>query len=75
MRFSDSATGREYCREGGDKGTLMMVECPSYFEAYRHVLDGMKEIQNVPFPQYIVSYEGSEKQMPKYMKNCMGRVR
>nr|KAG5685909.1 hypothetical protein BaRGS_005418 [Batillaria attramentaria] len=35
---------------------FVMVESPAYFEAYRHVLQGLKNLnnQNFPFVQYIV---------------------
>lgn len=38
------------------KEKFEMVESPAFFEAYRHVLDGLKEIQpgNLPFEEHIV---------------------
>ena len=38
------------------KEKFEMVESPVFFEAYRHVLDGLKEIQpgNLPFEEHIV---------------------
>lgn len=36
---------------------FIMVESPAYFEAYRHILQGLKNLndQNFPFVQYIVN--------------------
>ena len=31
-----------------------MVECPSYFEAYKHVLEGLKEIDDLAMEEFIV---------------------
>ncbi|XP_075703159.1 NFX1-type zinc finger-containing protein 1 [Rhinoderma darwinii] len=39
--------------------SFIMVETTAYFEAYRHVLEGLQEmnVQDVPFQKYIVSCE------------------
>ncbi|XP_032225689.2 NFX1-type zinc finger-containing protein 1 isoform X1 [Nematostella vectensis] len=49
-----------------------MVETTAYFESYRHVLEGLKEIdpQSMPFQRYIVRCE-SEVDAPAYLRNRM----
>ncbi|XP_041359513.1 NFX1-type zinc finger-containing protein 1-like [Gigantopelta aegis] len=46
-----------------------MVESSAYFEAYKHVLEGMKRLndRNVPFQQYIVRCE-SDIRLPRYLQ-------
>ncbi|CAI9556392.1 unnamed protein product [Staurois parvus] len=48
--------------------SFIMVETTAYFEAYRHVLEGLKEInaQDVPFQKYIVSCE-TDVGAPRYL--------
>jgi len=48
-----------------------MVECSAYFEAYRHVLEGLQEIQpeNLPFKKYLLNQtrEGETVGAPRYL--------
>ena len=47
----------------------LMAESPSYFEAYRHVLEALKDIEGdtLPFLDYIVSAK-SIPQLPRYIR-------
>ncbi|XP_062572126.1 NFX1-type zinc finger-containing protein 1-like [Saccostrea cucullata] len=46
---------------------FVVAETTAYFEAYRHVLEGMKEItQEMPFQKYIVHCQANAKP-PKYL--------
>ena len=69
IRFTERVHAQKYCR---NNDSMVMVETPSYFEAYKHVLDGMKEIKSIPLHKYIVKckinvcsprYIGSEKEI------------
>lgn len=48
--------------------SFLMVETTAYFEAYRHVLEGLQEIQeeDIPFQKYIVECDAQVKE-PKYL--------
>ena len=48
---------------------LQMVECPAYFEAYRHVLDCLKEINPyaMPMKKYLIENKTSG-QLPVYLR-------
>jgi hypothetical protein len=47
-----------------------MVECSAYFEAYRHVLEGLQEIQpgDLPFEQYVLNRSQAEVMAPRYLR-------
>ena len=49
---------------------FVMAESSAYFEAYRHVLQGVKDItaENFPFQKYIVECN-TEKASPRYVNN------
>jgi len=60
--------------EEGD--VYQMVESTVYFEAYRHVLEGLKEVepQKLPFQNYIVNCQ-KHVDTPAYLRNRLrGRV-
>ncbi|NXJ89686.1 ZNFX1 protein, partial [Corythaixoides concolor] len=48
--------------------SFLMVETTAYFEAYRHVLEGLQEIQeeDIPFQKYIVECDAQVKK-PTYL--------
>ncbi|NXP22050.1 ZNFX1 protein, partial [Scytalopus superciliaris] len=48
--------------------SFLMVETTAYFEAYRHVLEGLQELQeeDVPFQKYIVECDAQVKE-PAYL--------
>uniref|UniRef100_A0A8B9I5F3 Zinc finger NFX1-type containing 1 n=1 Tax=Anser brachyrhynchus TaxID=132585 RepID=A0A8B9I5F3_9AVES len=48
--------------------SFLMVETTAYFEAYRHVLEGLQEIQeeDIPFQKYIVECDAQVKE-PTYL--------
>ncbi|KAM4705066.1 NFX1-type zinc finger-containing protein 1-like [Rhinophrynus dorsalis] len=52
--------------------TFLMVEATAYFEAYRHVLEGLKEMvdNKIPFQKYIVHCK-SEMSAPLYLSQNM----
>ncbi|XP_043920598.1 NFX1-type zinc finger-containing protein 1-like [Protopterus annectens] len=56
--------------EQGTDHTFLMVETTAYFEAYRHVLEGLKEMANgeLPLQKYIVHCEKTLSE-PQYLKN------
>ncbi|XP_078098554.1 NFX1-type zinc finger-containing protein 1-like [Mustelus asterias] len=49
--------------------SFLMVETTAYFEAYRHILEGLKEIKNdeLPFQKYIIECQAHVAE-PKYLK-------
>ena len=51
------------------KDQYQMVESPAYFEAYRHVLKGLKELHenNLPFKKYLVECCG-DVDPPEYLR-------
>ncbi|KAJ7333525.1 NFX1-type zinc finger-containing protein 1 [Desmophyllum pertusum] len=60
--------------EAGD--VYQMVESTSYFEAYRHVLEGLKEVESekLPLQNYIVNCQ-KQVEPPAYLRNRLrGRV-
>ncbi|XP_053848821.1 NFX1-type zinc finger-containing protein 1 [Vidua macroura] len=48
--------------------SFLMVETTAYFEAYRHVLEGLQEVQeeDIPFQKYIVECDAQVKE-PAYL--------
>ena len=50
-------------------GVYQMVESPAYFESYRHVLKGLKELdeKTLPFQKYLVECSG-EVDPPEYLR-------
>ncbi|XP_078271702.1 NFX1-type zinc finger-containing protein 1-like [Rhinoraja longicauda] len=50
--------------------SFLMVETTAYFEAYRHVLEGFKQIRDdeIPFQKYIVQCQTNIAE-PKYLKH------
>ncbi|NWV70453.1 ZNFX1 protein, partial [Malurus elegans] len=48
--------------------SFLMVETTAYFEAYRHVLEGLQEMrkEDIPFPKYIVECDADVKE-PAYL--------
>eukprot|EP00111_Clytia_hemisphaerica_P020747 TCONS_00061186-protein len=66
VRFLDGIMAYNYFRRNKN-APCEMAECPSYFEAYKHVLDGLKEIEEIAMDEFIV--EGSkENSLPVYLK-------
>lgn len=57
LQFSDHS--RRLLARVRPTDSFIMVETTAYFEAYRHVLEGLQEmnVQDVPFQKYIVSCE------------------
>ncbi|KAM3921700.1 NFX1-type zinc finger-containing protein 1 [Leptodactylus fuscus] len=57
LQFSDQS--RRLLARVRPSDSFIMVETTAYFEAYRHVLEGLQEmnVQDVPFQKYIVSCE------------------
>ncbi|KAK2142651.1 hypothetical protein LSH36_929g00077, partial [Paralvinella palmiformis] len=53
----------------GTNQKLIMAESAAYFEAYRHVLQGLKNLheENLPFLRYLVTCE-KDVQVPQYLK-------
>ncbi|XP_064610398.1 NFX1-type zinc finger-containing protein 1-like [Liolophura sinensis] len=62
IRFLDHFTFDEHT---GDR--YVVAETTAYFEAYRHVLQGLQELDNVPFQRYIVSCQ-TEVLPPMYLR-------
>lgn len=59
---------RELLARTRPNDSFVMVETTAYFEAYRHVLEGLKEMnaQDVPFQKYIVLCE-NDVRAPRYL--------
>ncbi|KAM4012467.1 LOW QUALITY PROTEIN: NFX1-type zinc finger-containing protein 1-like [Anomaloglossus baeobatrachus] len=57
LQFSDQSRGLLATVRPID--SFIMVETTAYFEAYRHVLEGLQQmnVQDIPFQKYIVSCE------------------
>ena len=53
VRFLDGVQAYNYFRRNNSE-PCEMVECPSYFEAYKHVLEGLKEIDDLAMEEFIV---------------------
>nr|XP_034979822.1 NFX1-type zinc finger-containing protein 1 [Zootoca vivipara] len=53
--------------------SFVMVETTAYFEAYRHVLQGLQELQeeDIPFQRYIVHCEAQVRE-PAYLRRELG---
>ncbi|XP_065646568.1 NFX1-type zinc finger-containing protein 1 isoform X4 [Hydra vulgaris] len=64
--FQNSSDMYNYCRKNS---SLQMVECPTFFEAYRHVMDCFKEINPyaMPMKKYLIDNKTSG-QLPAYLK-------
>ncbi|XP_029467093.1 NFX1-type zinc finger-containing protein 1 [Rhinatrema bivittatum] len=71
LRFNEQS--RAQLAEVQPSDSFLMVETTAYFEAYRHVLEGLQEIQeeDIPFQKYIVQCE-TEVSEPRYL--LMGGV-
>ena len=54
VRFLDGVQAYNYFRRSDGGPVCDMVECPSYFEAYKHVLEGLKEIDTLSMEEFIV---------------------
>ena len=63
--FEYPAAAEEYYRQNG---VMQMVECPSYFLPYRHVLNAMKRITIVPFSQYLIKCD-NDTNRPQYLRD------
>ncbi|NXX41716.1 ZNFX1 protein, partial [Tricholaema leucomelas] len=63
-----SAQSQALLEEATPSDSFLMVETAAYFEAYRHVLEGLQEVQeeDVPFQKYIVDCDVHLKQ-PAYL--------
>ncbi|XP_043575226.1 NFX1-type zinc finger-containing protein 1-like isoform X1 [Chiloscyllium plagiosum] len=59
---------RDQLADVNSRDSFLMVETTAYFEAYRHVLEGLKEIKDnkLPFQKYIVEGQAHIAQ-PKYL--------
>ncbi|XP_075033777.1 NFX1-type zinc finger-containing protein 1 [Mixophyes fleayi] len=66
LQFSEQSRGLLARTRPTD--SFMMVETTAYFEAYRHVLEGLQEMneQDVPFQKYIVLCEQNV-EAPRYL--------
>ncbi|XP_040293905.1 NFX1-type zinc finger-containing protein 1 [Bufo bufo] len=66
LQFSEQS--RRLLARARPTDSFIMVETTAYFEAYRHVLEGLKEmnVQDVPFQRYIVSCE-RDVRAPRYL--------
>ena len=53
VRFLDGIMAYNYFRRNKN-APCEMAECPSYFEAYKHVLEGLKEIDEIAMDEFIV---------------------
>ncbi|NXY18307.1 ZNFX1 protein, partial [Atrichornis clamosus] len=55
--------------EAQPSDSFLMVETTAYFEAYRHVLEGLQEMQeeDIPFQKYIVECDAQVKE-PAYLR-------
>ncbi|XP_043566132.1 NFX1-type zinc finger-containing protein 1 isoform X1 [Chiloscyllium plagiosum] len=68
VHLSFNVRSRHLLAEIEPSDCFLMVETTAYFEAYRHVLEGLQEIQgeDVPFQKYIVECD-TEIQVPRYL--------
>ncbi|XP_072206179.1 NFX1-type zinc finger-containing protein 1 isoform X2 [Excalfactoria chinensis] len=68
VQLSFDAQSRALLAEVQPSDSFLMVETTAYFEAYRHVLEGLQEIQeeDVPFQKYIVECDKEVKE-PAYL--------
>ncbi|XP_063816587.1 NFX1-type zinc finger-containing protein 1 isoform X2 [Pseudophryne corroboree] len=66
LQFSEQS--RERLARTRPTDSFIMVETTAYFEAYRHVLEGLQEMneQDVPFQKYIVLCEKNV-EAPRYL--------
>lgn len=66
LRFVDGLEAKDYFE---NEEIIEMVESPAYFEAYRHVLNTMKEFDadDVPMKRYIVDCD-SDVKTPAYLR-------
>ncbi|NWW85140.1 ZNFX1 protein, partial [Rhynochetos jubatus] len=63
-----NAQSQAHLAEVRPSDSFLMVETTAYFEAYRHVLEGLQEIQeeDIPFQKYIVECDAQVKP-PTYL--------
>ncbi|XP_067856716.1 NFX1-type zinc finger-containing protein 1-like isoform X2 [Heptranchias perlo] len=68
VNLSFNVRSRPLLAEVEPSDCFLMVETTAYFEAYRHVLEGLQEIQgeDVPFQKYIVECD-TDIQVPRYL--------
>ncbi|XP_021272759.1 NFX1-type zinc finger-containing protein 1 isoform X1 [Numida meleagris] len=68
VQLSFNAQSRALLAEVQPSDSFLMVETTAYFEAYRHVLEGLQEIQeeDIPFQKYIVECDVQVKE-PTYL--------
>ncbi|KAL8179818.1 UNVERIFIED_CONTAM: NFX1-type zinc finger-containing protein 1 [Gekko kuhli] len=68
VRLSFNKHSQALLAEVGPADSFLMVETTAYFEAYRHVLKGLQELQeeDIPFQDYIVKCE-PHVQAPAYL--------
>ncbi|XP_078411503.1 NFX1-type zinc finger-containing protein 1 isoform X1 [Cetorhinus maximus] len=68
VHLSFNVRSRRLLAEVEPSDCFLMVETTAYFEAYRHVLEGLQEIQgeDVPFQKYIVECD-TDIQVPRYL--------
>uniref|UniRef100_A0A8C2SUE6 Zinc finger NFX1-type containing 1 n=1 Tax=Coturnix japonica TaxID=93934 RepID=A0A8C2SUE6_COTJA len=68
VQLSFNAQSRALLAEVQPSDSFLMVETTAYFEAYRHVLEGLQEIQeeDIPFQKYIVECDVEVKE-PAYI--------
>ncbi|XP_053309484.1 NFX1-type zinc finger-containing protein 1 [Spea bombifrons] len=66
LQFSEQS--RQQLARVRPSDSFLMVETTAYFEAYRHVLEGLKEMrdQDVPFQKYIVECQ-NDLTPPRYL--------
>ncbi|XP_065610473.1 NFX1-type zinc finger-containing protein 1 [Cyrtonyx montezumae] len=68
VQLSFNAQSRALLADVRPSDSFLMVETTAYFEAYRHVLEGLQEIQeeDIPFQKYIVECDVQVKE-PAYL--------
>ncbi|NXL91409.1 ZNFX1 protein, partial [Alectura lathami] len=68
VQLSFNAQSQALLAEVQPSDSFLMVETTAYFEAYRHVLEGLQEIQeeDIPFQKYIVECDAQVKE-PAYL--------
>eukprot|EP00061_Rhincodon_typus_P015521 g43241.t1 len=66
LRFTEDS--RDQLADVNSRDSFLMVETTAYFEAYRHILEGLKEIKDdeLPFQKYIVEGQAQIAE-PKYL--------
>ncbi|NWU16427.1 ZNFX1 protein, partial [Cephalopterus ornatus] len=68
VELSFDAQSQALLAEVKPSDSFLMVETTAYFEAYRHVLEGLQEMQeeDIPFQKYIVECDAQVKE-PAYL--------